>query len=344
MKNLFNTADCIILFNPTNIYYFSNYENSDAIILLSKNENLYITDSRYTEEVKSSIKNFNIIDGKNDLIKKAIEIINEKRYKILGYESDITYKNFQLISEQTSLEFYEITEEIEKLRSIKTDEEIQLIKKAQGITDKTFIDVLSFIKEGITEFELGCILESLLYQNGANGLSFYSIIAFGKNTSKPHAHRGNNKLKKGDFITMDFGASYKGYCSDMTRTIAFGNISYEQKTIYNRVKSAQEIALDNIRQDTTGKEAFCLVNKYFSKQNLEKYFLHSLGHGLGINIHEKPFLSNRSNDILRKNMVVSVEPGLYIAEKFGVRIEDIVIIKENGIDNLTKSEKNLIIV
>ncbi len=169
-------------------------------------------------------------------------------------------------------------------------------------------------------------------------------MAFGKNTSKPHAQPSNTKLEKGMPITLDFGAKLNNYCSDMTRTIFFGQPNQEMIDIYNIVLEAQNIALNNINEGMTGKECDSLSREYFKKKGLDKYFLHSLGHSLGIDIHEWPRFSAQSQDIMKQNMVLSVEPGLYFEDRFGIRIEDIIYFDKNGIVDLTKSPKNIIIV
>ena len=206
------------------------------------------------------------------------------------------------------------------------------------------MEIIGEIKDGITETELDRVLKSKLYKNGADDLSFDPIVAFGTNTSKPHAHPGETKLSSGMFITLDFGASYKNYFSDMTRTVAFGKPTSEMIKIYDTVLTAQEKALERLHAGITGKDAQKVVEDYFEENNVRKYFTHSLGHGLGIDIHEEPNLSAKNNQPIPENCVTSVEPGLYFPHKFGVRIEDIVVFTKKGVKNLTSSQKKLIII
>lgn len=345
MKNILKKADCVIIKNPSNLYYFSKYNNQDAVIIYADAKKYYLTDARYLQEANENLNDFIIIDINRDLFGALFEIINENKYINIGIEDDLPYNFYnKLISGLAQCNFVDVSKEINYKKSIKTDEEIELIKAAQQITDKTFSDILPLIKEGITEIELGHILYNLLIENGADGMAFESIIAFGRNSAKPHALKTNTKLRKNQFIKMDFGAKYKGYSSDMTRTIAFGSVTSKEADIYQKVKSAQQIAIDNLRVGLSCKEAYNFANNYFKEFNLQKYFLHSLGHGLGTDVHQTPALSPKSDEILEENMVVTVEPGLYLADQFGVRIEDIIVFKKLGVENLTKSQKQMIIL
>ena len=233
---------------------------------------------------------------------------------------------------------------MQKIRAIKDSTELEFIKKAQEITDKTFEDLLPSIREGMSEIELATILESLLHKNGANGLAFESIVAFDKNTAIPHAVRSMNTLKNGSLITLDFGAKYQGYCSDMTRTIAFGDVTDEEKKAYEYVSIAQEMALSIMHAGMTGKECDSMARLFFAEKGLDKYFIHTLGHSIGLEVHEFPRLSQKDTTVLEENMVVTVEPGLYFDGYFGIRIEDLVILNKTDIINLTKSPKKLIII
>ncbi len=344
---MFERLDCVVVKEPSNLFYFSKYSNQDAIILLTPKDKYYLTDARYLQEAEELLdKSFCIIDTEGSLINAVTTLIKQNKFSKIGIEQqDISYNFFRQITKALDgCSFSDISMEIKEKRSIKTDQEIEYINKAQQITDKTFLEVLPLIKEGMTELELGHILYNLLIQNGAEKPAFESIVAFGENSAKPHALKTDRKLKNGDFIKIDFGAKYKGYCADMTRTVAFGKVNNKQREIYEIVKYAQQTALDNIFASVSCKDAYECANQCFKKHNIEKYFLHSLGHGVGTDVHELPYLSPSSNQILQENMVVSVEPGLYFANEFGVRIEDIVLVKKNTAENLTKSEKELIIL
>ena len=331
------TADAFYISDPSDLYYFSGYKNEDAKILFVGEDRYYFTDARYFEEVETLsfiIKN----------IADFYTFLKEKQIKTLATNVSLTVDEYARLRNNGIEKISNESSSIAKLRAVKTQNEIEYIQKAQDITDKTFSDVLTYVKEGMTEKELDRTLKSLLYQNGADDLAFDPIVAFGSNTSKPHAHPGETRLKKGDFITLDFGAKYNNYCSDMTRTVAFGKPSEEAEKIYETVLFAQQEAISSLRAGITGADAQKIVTDIFEERGVREYFTHSLGHSLGIDIHENPCLSAKNNDPIPENAVTSVEPGLYFPKKFGVRIEDIVVFTKTGVRNLTNSEKMLIII
>lgn len=339
MQRLGNIGEAVLITEPSNLFYFSEYNNSDAKFLYYDNKGYYFTDSRYFEEIKFHNKMLYIQD-----IKFFDNFISDNNIKHLFVENSIQFLFHKHLKNLGIEEIFFLNDTVDNMRSIKNDREIEKIKKAQEITDKTFKDILNQIKEGITEYELNCKLSSLLYKNGAEKNAFDPIVAFGNNTSKPHAHSGNKKLTKNMPILLDFGAKYENYCSDMTRTFYYGAPDAEFVKYYNTVLNAQNIALEKIKAGMTGKECDSIARDYFKKYNLDSYFLHSLGHSLGIDIHENPNFSPRCESIIESNMVLSVEPAIYFENKYGIRIEDIIIVGKNDINNLTKSEKRLIIV
>jgi|BioPla2DNA2_1021312.scaffolds.fasta_scaffold00202_26 Xaa-Pro aminopeptidase len=345
MKKLLTKADCVLIKNPSNLFYFSKYQNQDAIIIFCGNKKYYLTDLRYLDEAEEVLTGFEIVDIKRDGIGTIKDILEKNKCKTLGIEDDIPLSFYnQLCNNLDFIELKDISGEIRSIRAIKNDEELEKISVAQKITDKTFIDLLGYIKEGVTERELKHILEDLIYKNGGEDTAFDTIVAFGAHTARPHAHITDQKLRKNQLIKLDFGAKYQGYCSDMTRTIAFGAPDNEQKEIYQTVLSAQMTALEYAKTGMAAKDLYHKANEYFIEKGLEKYFLHSLGHGVGVNVHETPTISPKSQDILKENMAITIEPGLYIAKKFGVRIEDMIVFKKERVINLTNSQKELIII
>lgn len=341
MRNVKFPTENTLIVSKENCYYLTGMDNGDSALFISKDKKIYFTDARYTEDAERKLKSFYIVKTSGKLHDFIISYLGEQTE--IGIEDSLPYSVFNNYLEK-GFSLVCISEHLRKARTAKDEKELSLIRHAQSITDKVFEKVLPLIKENMTERELASILESLIFASGGDGLAFPSIVAFGENTSKPHAERSDRKLKKSDFITLDFGASYMGYCSDMTRTVCFGNPGSRQKFIYESVKKAQENALENIRAGIRCKDAFNLAYSIFQKENLSEYFVHSLGHGLGLDIHETPMLSPKSDDVLMENSVVSIEPGLYFPGEFGVRIEDIIILHKNGMENLTKSPKNLIII
>ena len=235
-------------------------------------------------------------------------------------------------------------EKIRELRSVKDGAELELIKSAQKITDDAFEYILSKIEEGKTEKELALVLEFFMRSHGADAVSFDIIFIGGKNTSMPHGVPSDYKLKKGDLITIDFGADVDGYKSDMTRTVALGAISDEQKKVYEIVLEAQKKAIGQIREGIACSEIDKAARDVIKSYGYGEYFGHALGHSVGLDIHELPNFSPKCSTVLKEGMVLSVEPGIYLPEKFGVRIEDLVVVTKNGSINLTKSKKTLIIL
>ena len=339
MKKIDYSGDICLIKSPSNLYYLSGYDNADAVIAIDNGEAYYFTDSRYFEEVESVCVGFkikNIADFGN--------FIEEKNAKRASVESNVSYSDYCFFKDKGINEFFFIDKELSKLRAVKSKKEIDIMQKAQDITDAAFLKVLADIKEGMTERELASKLEAHLFGCGGDALAFTSIVAFGVNTSKPHAHRGNTKLAKGMPITMDFGAKYNGYCSDMTRTVFFGEPCEELKEVYNNVLEAQLLSLSEVKPGMIGRDVDEIARGYFRRRGIDQYFIHSLGHSLGIDIHESPIFSPKCSDVITKGMTLSVEPGLYYAGKYGVRIEDVIYFEEKGIRNLTKSPKNMIII
>ncbi len=337
MKNTFSPDRTIYIQSPSDLFYFSRYKNADAKILFYRGKGYYFTDERYFEEVE-----------RLPYLKKNYcdfySFLKENNVTSLETDISVTIDEWELLKKYGVEQITSIRSEIDFLRSQKNEEEIEYVKRAQSITDKTFTDILNEIKEDISEKELERKLICSLYRNGAEGLAFDPIVAFGKNTSKPHAHPGETTLKKGDLITLDFGAKYNNYCSDMTRTVSFGQPTEEMKKTYNLVLNAQKLALDQLHAGISGKTGHEFAASYFRENGVDDFFTHSLGHSLGIDIHENPNLSPRNSGLMPENAVVSVEPGLYFPQKFGIRIEDIVVFTKKGVINLTNSEKKLIII
>ncbi len=230
------------------------------------------------------------------------------------------------------------------MAAIKSDEELKNIKKACDIAEKSWLAVLPFIKEGITEKQLAAELEYNFRKNGAGGTSFDTIVAFGKNAAVPHHETGDTKLKKNECVLMDFGCTYKGYCSDMTRTMFFGTPDEEFEKVYLAVLLAHKTAAEKIKAGITGKDADKYARDVLDSLGYGKYFTHSLGHGIGVNIHEFPTLSPKGEATLEDGMVFSDEPGVYINGKFGVRIEDSCYMLDGKFHTFMKDDKSLVVI
>ena len=336
--------DGMIISNPTNIEYITGVYAEGTLIINDK-DNIFITDARYIEDVNSTITisdEINVRDQANISENEYISFFaNCPRVGI--EENYISYSKYQnLVRIYRLKEAVETNNLIEKMRTIKDDNEIAKIRRACEITDNCFTHLLEYIKVGMTERQIAFEIEKYFIENGANGLAFDTIVASGENSSKPHAVPTNRKIQSGDNITIDFGAKYKGYCSDMTRTIFVGSVSDEVRNLYNFILEGQLRATNKIKDGVDGKSVARGVQIEYNARNFE--LIHALGHGVGLEVHELPYLSYRSSQILKENMVVTNEPGIYIPEKIGIRIEDTILVNKLESEVLTKSSKELIVI
>lgn len=334
----------MIISNPVNIKYLTNI-CAEGILLITRKENIFLTDGRYIEEVQQTLT----VD--DEIIVQQFNNFSKDDYETffmfcenVGFEEDyITYSEYKEYMHKYKINNIQETEKIiEKQRMIKDEKEIENIEKACQITDNCFKYLLNFIKVGKTEKEIAFEIEKYFKTNGADDISFEPIVASGENSSKPHAIPTNRKIDIGDVITIDMGCKYKGYCSDMTRTIFVGYVPEKVKKVYDLVLKNQLQTQKELKDGANIKLISKMVENDFE---LNSYSLiHSLGHGLGLQIHEFPYINSKNDSILKENMVITNEPGIYISQDFGVRIEDTVLITKSGCINLTKSDKNYIII
>ena len=336
--------DGMIITNPVNVEYLTGIR-AEGTLLITRKENIYITDSRYTEAVNSTLT---IDDG---IIVSDVKNIRQDDYENfflfcnnVGFEENhVTYAKYKDLVQKYRIENMVETENlIEQYRVIKDDEEIRRIKKACEITDSCFKHLFEFIKKGMTEKQIAVEIESYFKLHGAEDISFEPIVASGTNSSMPHAVPTDRKIASGDIITIDMGCKYQGYCSDMTRTIFVDYVPEYVKPVYDLVLKNQLDTLEQMKEGASIKTIGQLVenNLEFNRYQL----IHALGHGVGLTIHEGPVISGKNNQNLKGNMVVTNEPGIYLPGKFGVRIEDTVLITKNGCITLTNSDKNYVII
>lgn len=335
--------DAVIIYKPANVFYFSGFRGDSTILLIGRDFLKLITDARYTEQAKIQAKNFELVEQKDGLFKKLIEEIKTCDAKKFGFEGRfLTFDEYSNLKENLpNVELKSV--ELDSLRQIKNAAEISNIRKACEIADKAFTEILNFIKPNVTEMEVAAELEYLMKKFGAEKNSFDTIVASGVRGSLPHGVASDKKILSGEFVTMDFGAIYNGYCSDITRTICVGKATDNQKKFYNELLEAQLHGLKFIKKGASGKEVDAAVREKLKTYDLEKYFTHGLGHGVGIEIHEEPRLSRLSKcESLQPNMIVTDEPGIYIPNVGGLRIEDTVLVTDSDAETLTKSPKELI--
>lgn len=334
----------MIISNPVNIRYLVNVE-AEGVLLLTRKENIYITDARYIEDVNSSLT----IDDEIIIYDaRSLDLDDYENFFMfcenVGFEERyVTYDKYKKMLESYKCNNLVETEGIiEKLRIIKNDEELELIKKACELTDSCYEYLTRYIKKGMTEIEIALEIERFFIKNGAEGVAFDPIVASGENSSKPHAIPTSRKIVANDIVLIDIGCNYKGYTSDMTRTFFVDSIPEKVKPIYDMVLKNQEIVLRELREGRAVKDIAKISECDFDLKGYTP--LHALGHGVGLETHEFPIISTKSNCVLKENMVLAIEPGAYIYSKLGVRIEDTVLITKDGCINLTNFGKNYTII
>lgn len=346
LRNQLNSLNIegMIVSNPINIKYLTGL-NAEGELLITRKENIFLTDSRYVEAVNSelTIDSEIIVWDKLGMMREDYENFFLFCEKVGFEESYVTYEKYKKIMQLYRInELVETEGIIEKQRRIKDEEEINDIKKACEITDQCFEFLKKYIKIGMTEREIAYKIQEFFIKNGAEGISFDPIVATGANSSMPHAEPTDRKIEYGDIILIDLGCKYNGYCSDMTRTIFMGKLDDTIKSVYDIVLNVQKQALDEMKDGANIKN---ITKTAIQELKINRFDLvHALGHGVGLEVHEIPVLSSKYDNLLKENMVIAVEPGVYIPKSFGIRIEDTVLITKNGCINLTKSEKNYTII
>lgn len=341
-------AEAVLISSEVNRFYFTGFAASDGFLVITKSDSVFFTDSRYIEAAENKISVCKTALFKN-MSETLVPYFEEKGItKIYTESENLTVSMLSTFKKVFSFAQVEALPEIEDVigtkRSVKTELETEKIVTAQRIAEKAFDHILGYIKPGITDKDIALELEYFMLRNGADGLSFETIAVSGKNSSMPHGVPTQKKVEDGDFITMDYGALFEGYHSDMTRTVAVGKISDEQKTVYNTVLKAQLSSLEALKPGLSCVDADKAARDIISAAGYGEYFGHGTGHGVGVEIHELPNVSPRSSATLEVGNIVTVEPGIYLPGRFGVRIEDMALITENGSRNLTNAPKELIVL
>ena len=340
-------VDGLLLTSRYSRHYGAEFDIAEGVAIVTRAGSRYFTDSRYIESAQNGIQGFEVLETnrENNYIKRLNQAIADFGVTKLGFEENyLTVAEFTQYEKNLNAALVPFTMAINGFRGTKEDWELDRMRKAQDITDKAFAEVITRIKAGMTELELQAELIYCLYKNGGQGLSFDPIVVSGPNTSLPHGVAGDRVIREGDFITMDFGVLYQGYCSDMTRTVALGYATEEMKTVYNTVLQAQLAGLAASRAGVPGKDIDGAARKVITDAGYGSYFGHGYGHSLGLEVHESPSPNAANDQGMPLNAVASAEPGIYLPGKFGVRIEDVTIFREDGIENITHSPKELIIV
>lgn len=348
VKNSLGATDALLVSSVPNRFYLTGFESSDGYVLVTRDYAYFLIDFRYVEKAREVVKSCEVRLSSRpyDEVRELCAIHGIKNLYIETYSMSVREKECW----QGALESLAVSDDsvfdkrLEEMRSIKTEAETELIKKAQELTDKTFDYIVDRIEVGRTEREIMLDMEFYMRSLGSEGVSFDFIVVSGKNSSLPHGVPTDKKIERGDFLTMDFGAVVEGYHSDMTRTVAIGEVSEEQKKVYDTVLRAQLAAIDAVHAGVCCKDIDKVARDIIYGAGYEGCFGHGLGHSVGIEIHENPCFNTRCDKLLDSGTIMTVEPGIYLENKFGVRIEDMVWTTDKGCVILTKSPKELIIL
>lgn len=340
-------TECAVITSGVNRRYFTGMRSSAGALVVFPEKAYLIIDFRYIEKAQKTVKDCEVVLQKR-LYDQINSLVSEHNAKKISVEADtVTISQLNDFRRNISCEIddgNELSEVVREIRVCKSQEEIEKITAAQRIAEKGFEHMLNFIKKGKTEREVQLELDCFMLQNGAEVLSFDTIALSGKNTSLPHGVPSDKKLSEGELVLLDFGAVVDGWHSDMTRTVCLGQPDDEMKKIYDIVLRAQTAGIEAVKSGITGYELDKVSRDIIDSEGYGDYFGHSLGHGVGMEIHEAPTASPSCKNVLESGMIITVEPGIYLPDKFGVRIEDFVVVRENGCENLTRSPKNLIIL
>jgi len=335
--------DGIIIDRRENIYYLSGFTGGDdARLLVTQQETLLFTDSRYTEQASRESPQWTLIEEKPPLGQALKE--HARRVGKVGLEDTVSYRFFKELSLELGEAVVPVSDVVEELRVIKESEELEILRQAADIGSEVFSELLSQLRAGVSESTVANWIVTALRQKGAEKESFDPIAVSGPNAALPHGRPGERLLQAGDMLTLDFGGFCQGYASDMTRTVAIGEASQQLRDLYAKLLDAQQYGVEQVRAGIRCAELDRLVRERLRKYDLDQYFAHGTGHGLGLEVHESPSVSSRSEWVLQEGMVITVEPGVYIPGWGGIRIEDSVIVKSSGCEVITKAPKQLIVI
>ena len=348
IRDFLKNDEAFIVSYPANRFYLSGMNTSAGTVLLTPKNAYFLVDFRYFEKAKRVVSSCNVILSEK-LPKQINEILKTDGVKRVYFENrTISLREYSDL--KSNLPDFEIVNDskvedfLYSMRAVKSQDELKIMEQAQKLTDDTFEYILNGIRVGKTEKAIALEMEFYMRRLGSEGVAFDFIVVSGENTSLPHGTPTDRTIKKGDFITMDFGAVIDGYNADMTRTVAVGNVSEKQQFVYDTVLKAQLRALESIKAGAVCKDIDKIARDVIDNAGFSGCFGHALGHSVGVEIHESPNFSPRDNTVLKSGMVLSVEPGIYLENEFGVRIEDVISVTDSGHYNLTKSPKELIIL
>jgi len=341
-----NHLEVILFSSLENIRYLCGFTGSDGAFVLTKKDSFFLTDSRYWTQAEEEVKGCHIVHYKKKM-EGIASLLLDFKVKRIGFESPaLPFSLHRSLLEKLTkdLELIPLEDEIRNLRAVKDAQELTLIRGAIDLSSKAFFHIIEMLKEGVLERDAALEMEFFMKKNGAEALGFDIIIASGKRSALPHGRASDKRIEKGDFVLIDFGSGFRGYHSDQTRTVVCGKPSSEQEKVYQVVKEAHDRAIEKVRPGTPFCDVDAAARDYIRSQGYGEYFGHGTGHGIGLAVHEDPVVNSENKELLREGMVFTVEPGVYIPDWGGVRIEDMVRVTSHGAEVLTYLPKELQII
>lgn len=337
-------VEALLVGSPHNRRYLTGFSGSAGWALVTPEAAVLLVDFRYVDQARAEAPAFEVVEASPDPLQQLGRVLERLGVLRVGCERDhVTLGQLERLRERApGVEWLPVAGVVERLRAVKDEEELAAIRRAAGVAERAFREVLAEVRPGIAERDLAAELEYRMRRAGADGPAFDTIVASGPRSALPHGRAGERRLAPGDFVTFDFGARVDGYCSDCTRTVVLGRADEEQRRVYGLVRHAQEAALAAVRAGVRGREVDAAARGVIEAAGMGERFGHGTGHGVGLEVHEAPRLGRASEDVLAPGMVVTVEPGVYISGWGGVRIEDLVVVREDGAEVLTPFTKELL--
>lgn len=339
------SVDAALITTTENVLYYSGFTGTSSQLLITPDDTLFFTDFRYAEQAQAETE-FDVIETKGDSrVQTLFEYAKKLGARRIGVDlSGVSYNAYKAYLKHTAEEnIVDLSGAISKRRAVKDESELMLIAKGAAHNDKLFAHMCGLLKPGMTEYDIKAEIMYYMHKNGAEA-AFPPIVASGEHSSLPHATPTDRKILPGDFVTMDYGCRFDGYCSDFTRTVVISHMDKEQQKVYDIVKCAGDMALNALAAGVPAKAVDAIAREYIAVTGYGDYFGHGLGHSLGLFIHEAPALNERSDAVLEENMVVTIEPGIYLPGRFGVRIEDLCVVKDGGCVNFTAAPREAVII
>lgn len=337
--------DAVLLLSPQNVSWLSGFTGESAAVMVFEEEQVFLTDFRYLERAEKETTGFSVQKcAPKERLSYMKRLMASHGTRRLGIEKNyVTVRMMEQFRAEWDVEFIGIDEAVMQLRSRKTEEELRRMREGAKITEAVFAHVLDYVRPHVTEYDLLAEMVYFMHRNHVSP-SFPPIIASGENAAMPHASVTGRMLTGGDFLTLDFGCKYQGVCTDFTRTIGISGVEQTEKMIYNTVKKAQDAVFEVLRPGILAREADAAAREVIAAAGYGQYFEHGTGHGVGVEIHEAPTLNAHSDQVLEEGMVVTVEPGIYLPGRTGVRIEDMVVLTKDGFQNFYTEPRELIVI